>query len=132
MHGLWGWPVTVNRYATQAGKAYEKELLDFFRERGYETERLRLAGVEDEGDLVVLSFDGKRRFIIEAKRTKSLDLAGWTKEAHIERLNYATHRQISGDNYKFPGAIVVHKARGKGTGESYVTLTLNEFVAMCL
>jgi HJR/Mrr/RecB family endonuclease len=124
--------VTVNKYATQAGKAFERELMVFFRERGYEAERLRLAGAEDEGDLVVLSTDGKRRFIIEAKRTKGLDLAGWVKEAKVERQNYAAHRSITGGMQTYPGFMVVHYARGKGVGESYVTLTLNEFLGMCL
>jgi len=124
--------MSVNRYATQAGKKFERDLMVFLRERGYETERLRLAGAEDEGDLVVLSDDGKRRFVIEAKREKGFHLAGWVKEAQAERLNYAKHRGIAGSNPRFPGFVVVHHARGKNIGESYVTMTLNEFLGMCL
>lgn len=124
--------MTVNRYATQAGKRYEKDLWTFLTERGYETERLRLAGKEDEGDLWVKSGDGKRVCIIEAKRTKALDLAGWIKEAHTERLNYATHRKIQGFAPNFPGFVVIHYAKGKGIENSYVTTTLNEWLGTSL
>jgi len=115
----------VNRYATQAGKNYERELMVYLRENNYDVERLRLAGKEDEGDLLLRT--QYSRFVIEAKRTKGLDLAGWVKEAQVERDNYAKHR---GPILTPPMFIVVHKARGKGVGQSYVTTTLEEFLGL--
>lgn len=121
--------MTVNKYATQAGKTYERELMVYLREQRFDVERLRLSGAEDEGDLL-LNMGLAGRYVIEAKRTKSLDLAGWVKEAQVERLNYAKHRDIREDHPTFPSCVVVHKARGKHIGQSYVTMTLDEFLGV--
>ena len=110
-------------YPQQAGKRYESELMKYMREQGWDVERLRLTGTEDEGDLLLRS--GDDRHVIEAKRTKSLDLAGWVKEAQVERANYANHRGIQVPTVGF---VVVHYARGKGIGQSYVTTTLDEWL----
>jgi Holliday junction resolvase len=115
--------VTVNRYATAAGKKYESDLMKLLRGDGYDVERLRLSGAEDEGDLLLRTDD--LRYVIEAKRTKSLDLAGWIKEAQVERMNYTEHR---GMPPHAAGFVVVHYARNKGIGQSYVTTTLEEWL----
>lgn len=115
--------MTVDRYATRAGKQYESDLMRYLREQGIDVERLRLTGTEDEGDLLVRAPD--ERFVIEAKRTKTLDLAGWVTEARRERENYDKHR---GYSLVPTGFVVVHKARGKGIGQSYVTTTLDEWL----
>jgi Holliday junction resolvase len=114
--------MSVNQNAARAGRYYETEIMQYLREKGYDVEKLRLTGTEDEGDLLLRTGN---RFVIEAKRTKSLDLAGWVKEAQVERLNYMRHRNISELNA--PGFVVIHKARGKGIGGSYVTTTLDEW-----
>lgn len=119
--------MTVNRYATQAGKAYETELMRYMREQRFDVERLRLSGAEDEGDLVVKPGGAIRAYIIEAKRTKALDLAGWVKEAQVERENYKNHRGLM--SLDPVGFVVVHKAKGKGVGQSYVTTTLDEWLS---
>ena len=115
--------MTVNRTATQAGKRYEKDLLNYLRARGHETERLRLSGSEDEGDLVMNT--GWGRYIIEAKRCKRTDLAGWVKEAQVEMRNYVEHRSGLLLN---PTWVVIHHARGKNISQSYVTTTLEEWL----
>lgn len=121
----------VNKTATQAGKRYEKELLDYLRGFGHDVERLRLSGAEDEGDLLMrpnLGLSGpnpQTRYVIEAKRTRSLNLAGWVQEARDEADNYAKHRDLLTP----PGFVVVHKARNRGTGGSYVTTTLDEWLS---
>lgn len=122
--------MTVNRYATQAGRQYETDLMKYLRESGFDVERLRLTGTEDEGDLLLRGALGVR-YVIEAKRTKALDLAGWIKEAETERKNYLSHRSNSLDDTRFAlsaGFVVIHKARGKGIGQSYVTTTLDEWM----
>lgn len=117
--------MTVNQNAARAGKKYESDLMKLFREeRVGEIERLRLTGVEDEGDLIFINTDG--RWIIEAKRRRTLDLAGWVREAEVERDNYARHRGWESDSIGF---IVVHHARGKNIRQSYVTTTLEEWLS---
>ncbi len=119
--------MTVNRYATKAGKQFETDLMKHLRGCGFDVERLRLTGTEDEGDLLVRLDEGHtRRYVIEAKRTKSLDLAGWVKEAQVERANYVDHRGMSLNR---TGFVVVHYARGKGLAQSYVTTTLEEWLS---
>lgn len=115
--------MTVNHYATRAGKAYEAELMKYMREQGLDTERLRLSGAEDEGDLLTRAEHAY--YVAEAKRTKALDLAGWISEAETERDNYVAHRGYSLVPTRF---VVIHKARGKGIGHSYVTTTLDEWI----
>jgi len=117
----------VDRYATRAGKQYETDLMNYLRDRNLDVERLRLTGAEDEGDLLVRGAEA--RYVIEAKRRKAMDLAGWVKEAQTERLNYAQHRSIAGHSRDWPYFLVVHKARGKGIGGSYVTTTLDDWLA---
>lgn len=120
--------MTVSRYATQAGKAYETKLMQHLREQGWDVERLRLSGAEDEGDLLLRVLNkGFQRYVIEAKRTKSLDLSGWVKQARVERDNYKNHRNFG--SLDPVGFVVVHYARGKGIGQSYVTTTLDEWLS---
>lgn len=115
--------MTVNRYATQAGKKYESDLMKYLRAQGNDIERLRLNGVEDEGDLL-LRYDDVR-IVIEAKREKGFKLGPWVKEAEVERENYAKHRGLYAADANF---VVVHHARGQGIGKSYVTTTLDEWL----
>jgi hypothetical protein len=63
--------------------------------------------------------------VIEAKREKGFNLAGWVKEAQVEAENYRLHRGLTAP----VGFVAVHYARGKGLGQSYVTTTLDEWIA---
>ena len=114
--------MTVNRYATRAGKKYEADLMKYLRSKGQDVERLRLTGAEDEGDLL-LRYPSGDRFVIEAKREKGFKLGPWLREAEVEAKNYAEHRAC----YQ-PGFVVVHHARSKGIGQSYVTTSLDEWL----
>lgn len=116
--------MTVSKYATAAGKRYESDLMKHMRQLALDVERLRLNGAEDEGDLLLRTHQGK--YVLEAKRTKKMDLGGWVKEARVERDNYAKHRDLSLGEVGF---VVVHYARGKGVAESYVTMPLSEWLA---
>lgn len=105
------------------GSQWERDLLAYLRNEGYDAERLRLAGKDDEGDLVLKM--GGLPFIIEAKNEKSINLAGYVREAEVEARNYSRARKqgVPGANF---AAIV--KARGKGTGEAYVVVPLHEWL----
>lgn len=108
------------------GGRYERELMEYFRSLDFDAERLRLAGKEDEGDLLIRhGYEGELRTVFEAKNRAGLDLAGWVKEAEDERANYAAHRGLELDDVGFA---VVHKRKGKGTAQSYVTLPLYEYL----
>ena len=121
--------MTVNQYASRAGKKFESDLMKHLREKDYDVERLRLTGAEDEGDLLLRASEiignVPHRFVIEAKRRKGFNLAGWVAEARIERDNYADHRMLRRDDIGF---VVVHYARGKNLSQSYVTTTLEEWL----
>lgn len=112
------------------GSRFEREVLDYLREHGYDAERLRLTGKEDEGDLLIrCDIRGLvvHRFVFEAKNVSRMNLAGWVQEAEVEALNYADHRGI---DYEFVHWAVVHKRKGKGVAKSYVTLPLDEFLRL--
>lgn len=115
--------MTVSRYATAAGKKYETDLMKLLRGDGYDVERLRLTGAEDEGDLLLRL--PSQRIVIEAKRTRAMDLGGWVKEAEVEREHYTHHRSLPNSA---AGFVVVHYRRQFNIGQSYVTTTLGEYL----
>jgi hypothetical protein len=126
--------MTVNRYATAAGKKFQRDVMKHLRdERGLDAENLVLTGAEDEGD-VILKYpvdrqtqapDGLRRVVIECKREKGFNLASWVKQAEVERDNYAKHRFL---NLSSVGFMVVHYRRQHGIPKAYVTTTLDEWL----
>lgn len=103
------------------GSRYENELLKYLREQGFDAERLRLTGKDDQGDLVVRA--PRMRLVMEAKNRVQMNLAGWIGEAQVEAENYRTARGLDVVNYA-----VVHKRRNFGTAQSYVTIPLNEYL----
>lgn len=103
------------------GRVFEKDLLDWFRARGFDAERLRQAGTLDEGDLVVK--DGGV-YVIEAKAEQRIDLPGYIREARAERDNYCARRKLDPAGVM---PLVVVKARRKPISEAYVVVPLEEF-----
>lgn len=115
--------MTTRQSHKRRGKGFESDLMHWLRERGYEAERLALAGSKDEGDLVV-RIDGGTYIVIEAKAPgagNSIDLSGWLKEAETEVANYGKARNISAEKLNY---MVVIKARGKGIDQAYVVQRL--------
>jgi hypothetical protein len=84
--------------------------------------RVAQAGIHDEGDIANFRV-ADQDIAIECKATDEYrsNLAGWIREAEVERQNL--------------GAIatcVVHKRKGKGAAQDqYVTLTLKDFLTIC-
>ena len=107
--------------AKARGSGFETAVLKYLRGNGFDVERLRLAGREDEGDLVVK--DGGTT-ILELKATRRLDTASGVRESLAERDNYAKHRGL--DPHEITPAMV-WKVPGKSIGQSLVILTLDEF-----
>lgn len=126
--------MTVNRYATAAGKKFQRDVMKYLRdERGLDAENLVLTGAEDEGDIILRWLgptgsgpDGMSRTVIECKREKGFSLASWTKQAQVESENYAKHRYLRAEEVGF---VVVHARRGFGRMEDqYVTTTVGEWL----
>lgn len=104
------------------GATFERDLMEYLRNEGYDAERLRLAGSEDEGDLILKL--GGLAFVLEAKNRKQMNLAGWVREAEVESKNYARHRKIPWVNFA-----AVIKKRNAGIGEAYVVVPLHEWLS---
>jgi hypothetical protein len=128
--------MTVNRYATAAGKRFQRDVMKHLRDdRGLDAENLVLTGAEDEGDVILryrpglweerLGPDGTVRTVIECKREKGFHLASWVKQAETERDNYAKHRYLKPEEVGF---VVVHYRRQHGVSQAYVTTTLEEWL----
>jgi hypothetical protein len=128
--------VAVNRYATAAGKKFQRDVMKYLRdERGLDAENLVLTGAEDEGDVVLRHIrtiggegrgpDGLDRWVVECKREKGFSLASWVKQAEVERDNYAKHRYLRLEEVGF---VVVHYRRQHGVSKAYVTTTLDEWL----
>lgn len=105
------------------GSRYERDVREWLRGRGYPAERLPLAGVEDEGD-IVLPITWDRTDILELKAENRIDLPGYLRELKRERENYAKHRSLDPDHV---GGVVVIKRRLANVGQSYVVTTLEEY-----
>ena len=108
-------------YSKAKGREYEIGLVKYLRSKGYDTERLRLNGAEDEGDIVVKI--GGIPYIIEAKNVRQTNLSGWVNEAEVEAANYAAHREI-----ELPYFFVAHKRKRHPICNSYVTVPLWQYL----
>lgn len=76
-------------------------------------------GAKDRGDVAGVRIHGQR-VVIECKNVTRLDLAGWMREAEIER----------GHDDALAG-VIVHKRHGVGDPlEQWVTCTVREFAAL--
>ena len=103
------------------GPRWEAQLVRWFRENGWDAERLRMAGKDDQGDVVVR--DDGVHVVIEAKAAKAFDLAGWLRESLVERVNYAKARGLTLDQTE---AMLIIKAPGRPITEAYVVQSFKE------
>lgn len=107
------------------GSAYESALVNYFRERSYEADRLRLSGKEDEGDLVV-RHNGKPFLIIEAKAGKNIRPRYWyDDEAVPEARNYCKRRGLPGIT-----PVLAMKSHNKSIGSSLITISLDDLAQL--
>ena len=108
------------------GTTFERAIEGYLLEEGLSATRLPRAGSRDIGDLHVQikGQPGPEYLVIEAKARKALNLSEWLKEAEIE----AAHHEARYGRPTHP--IVIHKARGRGTAEARVTMTLADFIGL--
>lgn len=117
-------PLSRNRKSAKAaGSTFEKLVAGFLARvlRDERIERRAKSGAKDRGDITGVIANGNR-VVIECKDVAKLNLAGWVKEADIERGN---------DDAAI--GVVVHKRVRFGAsqmGGQYVTMTLTDFAVL--
>jgi Holliday junction resolvase len=104
------------------GALFETGILKFLRSKGVLAERLRLAGKDDEGDIVCLVAGNP--YIFELKATAKMDLPQFWREATTEAFNYAKARGID----PVPPAYVIVKRRMAGLEQSWVVQDLEQWL----
>ncbi len=110
------------KYNKVKGAAFEIDVMKWFRSLGVLAERLRLAGKDDEGDLVCVV--AGQTYILELKNTATLSLPQFWREAEVEALNYAKARGIG----EVPLHYVVVKRRNAGIEKSWVVQDLEQWL----
>lgn len=108
------------------GYKWERDIREHLRGEGLDVEALRQLGTQDEGDMVIRSTAGLR-FVVEAKNHKQMRLSEYLREVRAECDTYVENRDLASERV-FPAAIV--KAQGKGVGDGYVVMNVNDYAAM--
>jgi Holliday junction resolvase len=114
-----------NRSNRRKGAQWETDLREGLRAAGEDVESLRLAGSEDEGDLVVRE-NGGTFLVIEAKNAK-VTPGPFLDEAARERVNFAKHRGLAPESVD---SIVIVKRRGKSWRKALVLTTVEDFFGL--
>ena len=109
------------KYNKTKGAAFEIDVMKWLRSMGAVADRLRLAGKDDEGDLVCVI--AGQSYILELKNTARLDLPEFWRQAEVEALNYAKARGIG----EVPLHYVVVKRRNSGIDKSWVIQSLEQW-----
>ncbi len=98
----------------QKGSAYERNIVLYLREQGFNVDRTRAGWADDRGDVHGIEHPVLGPFTIECKNHKAMELSGWMAELD---------REVAANGGGL-GA-VVHKKRGESRNENqYATLPL--------
>ncbi len=112
----------------------EAELLQYLRDSGRPTERLYLAGTEDEGDLITYDPDLRSTIIqlktYSARTAKGAErplpvskVRGWWRDLAAQREAYRAHRGLS----EAPGGILVVKVKGQPWDDAMIIQRLGDW-----
>lgn len=110
------------KYNKAKGAAFEIDVMKWFRSLGVLAERLRLAGKDDEGDLVCVI--SGQTYILELKNTAGLNLPEFWRQAEVEALNYAKARGIG----EVPLHYVVVKRRNAGIDKAWIVQPIDQWL----
>ena len=110
------------KYNKSKGAAFEIDVMKWFRSLGVLAERLRLAGKDDEGDLVVVV--SGQTYVLELKNTARLDLPEFWRQAEVEALNYAKARGLG----EVPLHYVVVKRRNAGIEKAWIVQPIDQWL----
>lgn len=112
------------------GAGFEIDLESFFRQRYLQIMRLVRRGKDDQGDLLIRVKD--LAVIIEAKNEKSIDLAGYMREATEEALRW----EAAHVHEPMPAALVLGaaavKRRNNPISKSYIVMEADDFAELLL
>ena len=109
------------KYNKSKGAAFEIDIIKWFRKLGFTAERLRLAGKDDEGDVVVVV--AGQTYLFECKNTARLELDEFWRQIEVEAANYAKAR---GDAVPFH--YVLWKRKRKGINQTWVIQSLDQWL----
>ena len=110
------------KYNKAKGAAFEIDVMKWLRKMGQVADRLRLAGKDDEGDLVCVV--AGQTYILELKNTARLNLPEFWRQAEVEALNYAKARGIG----EVPLSFVVVKRRNAPIKDAWVITNLEQWL----
>lgn len=110
------------------GAAFEIDLEQFFRDRYLHATRLVRRGKDDEGDLLIRVKD--LALILEAKNEKSIDLAGYMREATEEAMRWEAKHV----HEPTPAAVVIGaaavKRRNNPISKTYIVMEADDLAAL--
>ena len=112
----------MSQYGKRKGSLFETGILKWLRSKGVNAERLRLAGKDDEGDIVAIV--AGQPYVFELKATAKMDLPQFWREATTEAANYAKARGLD----IVPPAYVIVKRRMAGLEQSWVIQDLEQWL----
>ena len=112
----------MSTYGKRKGSAFETGILKWLRSKGVNAERLRLAGKDDEGDIVCMV--AGQPYVFELKATVKMDLPQFWREATVEAANYAKARGLDA----VPPAYVIIKRRMAGLEQVWVVQDLQQWL----
>lgn len=104
------------------GSLFETSVLRWLRTKGVNAERLRLAGKDDEGDIVCMV--AGQPYIFELKATAKMELPQFWREAVAEAANYAKARGLD----EVPPAYVIVKRRNASIEQAWVIQDLAQWL----
>ncbi|MEU9126561.1 hypothetical protein AB0D08_00335 [Kitasatospora sp. NPDC048540] len=111
-----------NKRNKRKGADWEIDFNQGMREEGFDIERLRLAGKDDEGDNVIREDDGY--FLVIENKNAKFEPGVFICEMEREAANFAKHRGL--DPAKVDGIVVV-KRRGKSWRQAFVLTTVERY-----
>jgi hypothetical protein len=114
--------MTNPSYNKVKGAKFEIDIMNWFRSKGVKAERLRLAGKDDEGDLVAII--GGTEYVFELKNVAKIDLPNFWRQATTEAANYSTARGLA----QIPPAYVIVKRRNGSLDDAWVIQNLNQWL----
>jgi len=112
----------MSSYGKRKGSSFETGILKFLRSKGLLAERLRLAGKDDEGDIVCMV--AGQPYVFELKATAKMDLPQFWREATLEANNYAKARGLEAT----PPAYVIVKRRMGSMENAWVIQDLEQWI----
>lgn len=119
-----------NRRNKTKGSQYETDLVNFFRTKYLNTERLTKKGKDDEGDIVIKVKD--LALILEAKNEKAMNLSGYMAEATSEAIRWEAARIHEPNPMSLVIGAAAVKRRSHSIAKTYIVMEADDLAALLL